>query len=506
MSEGILVGGSESRTLAILARIFAPILGVVGLWFALGLGWPVAGLAMAAVAGAGWIAIELLTFFRLKARRWVVDLGNGFQWSGGPEEFAVGDHQVCGIRLVHERKFSEGLLKRIDRRFEVWIEGRAEPIVMLNAIPVDTRDPLEAMIDRICEQFKCRTAAELASGAVLVGDDWNLSRQGLAVRDARGEAIIPFSEIEKVGYFDGKLCVWRHGQDEPAVQIRPDSINAPIVTQLLSEWVQNRPEEEAPPVALAAGGDGQPGSPGGSGLGRILFQRSQRNARNVLVVLAIVAAVAGGFMLLGHETRLFGGLVILLAPLFAAGAWYWNENIFRCHELGIYHKFSRNGERRLPFTDITEFTYQATRVFVNGAYTGTQLAVKFRSPSGDVNYSANVKSADEDLDELRDHVANVLAGRMLCEVQAGQSIAWAGDMVLTPQGLVYRPAGFFGSKPEQLLPYAQIRGWSMDKGVLFIWDHVNKDPVVRKQVSAANFFPGFYALTALCQGVQSSES
>ena len=48
---------------------------------------------------------------------------------------------------------------------------------------------------------------------------------------ARGRTVetLPFVEIDKVAVFDGKICLWRQGQDEPAAKISPDSKNASVL-------------------------------------------------------------------------------------------------------------------------------------------------------------------------------------------------------------------------------------------------------------------------------------
>ena len=79
------------------------------------------------------------------------------------------------------------------------------------------------------EDLKQRTAAGLAGGAVLEGESWRLAAMQLSVARGRIVESLPFAEIDKVAVFDGKLCFWRRGQDEPAARISPDSKNASVL-------------------------------------------------------------------------------------------------------------------------------------------------------------------------------------------------------------------------------------------------------------------------------------
>ena len=94
-----------------------------------------------------------------------------------------------------------------------------KPMCMTNRIAVNGDDPLAALITRVIEDLKQRTAAGLAGGATLEGEGWRLAAMQLSVARGRSVETLPFAEIDKVAVFDGKICLWRRGQDEPAARI-----------------------------------------------------------------------------------------------------------------------------------------------------------------------------------------------------------------------------------------------------------------------------------------------
>ena len=105
--------------------------------------------------------------------------------------------------------------------------------------------------------------------------------------------------------------------------------------------------------------------------------------------------------------------------------------------MGLTRRRGRN-EFRLLYDEIAEFTYAATRMFYKGAYTGTQLSLTFRAPRGTIRYSAKVQNMDADLDELRDHIAKMIAIACLANCGPAAAVPWTSDVVFLPQGLQFR--------------------------------------------------------------------
>ena len=117
-----------------------------------------------------------------------------------------------------------------------------------------------------------------------------------------------------------------------------------------------------------------------------------------------------------------------------------------------------------------------------------------------INYTTTIMNEDAALDELRNYIARAIAARMATRLAAGEPVAWTQNLTFLPEGIQYRPAGFIGRKKEvHLLTYAEYGGQSMDQGVFYLYRKGDKKPVVNEQVSAPNFFPGFFLLSMMQQ-------
>ena len=261
VAAGIPVNDQENGWL----KHFFRILGVLALMggIALAAFVPDGGLPGVIVGG---VAVFLLVVNEVQvarqkaAERSVIDTGSGFRWLGGPTDIEVQDSQVVAVRIKRTSKFSAGILKGVVRRFEVWTAGSDKPMCMTNRIAVNGADPLAALIVRVIEDLKQRTAAGLAGGATLEGEGWRLAAMQLSVARGRTVETLPFVEIDKVAVFDGKICLWRRGQDEPAAKISPDSKNASVLASLLSEWIEHQREASGgqPEADLRRIGHGPP--------------------------------------------------------------------------------------------------------------------------------------------------------------------------------------------------------------------------------------------------------
>ena len=163
-------------------------------------------------------------------------------------------------------------------------------------------------------------------------------------------------------------------------------------------------------------------------------------------------------------------------------------------------KVGRFGRRTMRYRDIGEFTYGAVRMYYNGVYTGTTLTMKFvaRPPAEreKISYSAQVQTGDEELDNLRDHIARVIAVRMDEELAAGRPAVWTPNLTFHPDGIEYRAAGFIGRKEPVKIPYSEVTNFGLEQGVFHLWVAGKEKSVMQEQVSAPNFFPGYVLLSS----------
>ena len=143
---------------------------------------------------------------------------------------------------------------------------------------------------------------------------------------------LPFVEIDKVAVFDGKLCLWRRGQDEPAMKISPDSKNAAVLTALLSEWVEH--QRETGQHGLMAGGQSESAA-GASGMGRLLFERGRNEGFQRGIVVAGIAGAAGVTMLFNRDFMPVGVFLLVIASASLLLGLFFGRYLFRCYELGL---------------------------------------------------------------------------------------------------------------------------------------------------------------------------
>jgi hypothetical protein len=493
MSEGVLVAGAEARGQRLTFRLLAAVGVLAAVCLLTSRDLRGLGIVIAVAAVVTLAVSEAVAAARRRARRWVADTGSGFRWFGGPDELTVADGQVTALRLAHERKFSQGLVKYVIRRFVVWTGAARQPMEMATRLRPGEADPLAALIGRIVEDLKTRSAGALMQGVPLQGDGWSLTSQELVLTAGRQQHSIPFAQLESIGLFDGKLCLWCRGQDEPAARLDPGSRNVPVLSALVGAWIERQEaatgqERQADQPPTGAASEGGPVF----GLGRLLFERPGRTAPALPTCLFLAAGVLSVFAFVAGYWPV-GLTLVVLAVGMLVWAFAKSRTVFRCHERGVYRRTYKS-ETRIPYQEMSEFTFSATRFFHNGVYTGTQLSMIFRSPQNSIRYSASVRNLDADLDELRDHIAKVIAHRMLAQLQQGQVVPWTADLTLLPAGLQFRRQGFLGKQPPQVIAYDQIRGVDIQKGVFFLWNQTAPKPIFQTEVAKPNFFPGFYAL------------
>jgi hypothetical protein len=471
----------------------------------------IGGLAMAALGGRGelsWalailaagaavlIGNEIVAAMTRPGDRSVVDTGTGFRWIEGSTDVSVEDQQVVALRLKRTSKYASGILKAVVRQFEVWTEGREKPFCMCNRLPVGSADPLAALIGRIIDGLKQRTAAGLAAGAALEGEGWRLAAMNLTVRQGKQYRDLSFGQIDHAAMFDDKLCIWMQGENEPAAKIDPDSKNAPVLGSLLSEWLEHQ-KAEAKETDIA--------SAPRSGLGRLLFERRTNDVLVLAVIVGLVGVVGGAVLSFQHNSQVVGVLVLAAGCVFIVLGLLFGRYVFRCHELGLTRRRGRS-ETRMSYGDVVEFNYGATRMFHNGVYTGTSFSLSFRSPTATIRYSVQSAKPDNDMENLRDHVSRTIAQRMFGEIRAGAAVPWGNDVVFLPAGLQVRRSTMLGlgSAAPEVLPYSQIRGTNMEKGVFFLFSKGAAKPFFSKPVASPNFFPGYYLLLTLINITQQS--
>lgn len=482
----------------------------------------ITGAVLGAVNPAIWLAFTaglmglLLIFIamymevnRIKKLMWVTLEPGRFTVIDNVGERPFNDDDVVSVALQYKDNFDNGRHTSTSRTFRVWVVAqgdRPELIEMLGKFKIGEADPLKSFIERIVKLLKTRADDDRQKNQSILGEGWELTNKQLLLRHPKtGESETLLSEIAAIMDVEGKLKIWKQGEDEAFAQYPLDAANAHILQLLLQEELAKRPEDNKEPPA------GQ--------LGRVIFERKPRKSLiYLLLALGLLLLFLGIVMFASvsmgvqkkNDTQ---ALIIVGIGLLCIGAglcFYTLtllKALFRCHEYGVYQR-SFFGEKKLLYSEVEAFTYSATRHYHNGAYVGTNLKLSFL-PMPNLGkpklvYSTSVKNVDNSLDQMRDEIAGMIAGRLYREVQAGTPTKWTDALVLEPQQLRYTVPAMFGKNPPQTIPYQQITGHTVDQGTLSLFQRGKPKPFMTESISAKNFFPGYFALMALLQQAKQS--
>ena len=439
----------------------------------------------------------LLRRRQVRRRVYAEDTGAGFRWIEHAGEHTVDDAQVLTFALVHKENYSSGLLTTVTRRFLVWVleDDETRRLEMVHKLKPGEADPLTGLIGRVRDRLVAQARRDRAEGRPVLGEGWSLGTGELTVR-AKGqpEVACPVAEVAAAEIVDGHLCVWRRGVDTAVARVPIDSANAYLLERLLGEEIAKRPAEEGPPA------EGQ--------LGRILFERKKINLSAVTLRLIALGIFLCGLVLFfadqGHAVELFVALGLILTSLgvgLGVCAPFLCRQVFRCHAYGVFHK-TLFRETTLRYTEVKTFTYSAVRHFHNGAYVGTHFKLEFEPFEGSgkqrVRYQVQLNKSDNELDNLRDQVSRMIAGRMARSFNVGEVVVWTDTLRFLPdRGIEYTPSGWLGKKEPILVPFAAIRSYTLDKGWFHLWAGDAAKSTIQQEVSRPNFFPGYYLLLTL---------
>jgi hypothetical protein len=422
---------------------------------------------------------------------------------GGVQSVRVADVQAIGLsyKLLYENgapaKFARSVL------LTVADEQGARQVKLAYKVPINDSDPFSGFWEQAAKTLIARAKADLAAGRSLLGPNWELRAKALNVGQPE-PVVYPRAQIAAASVVDNDLCIWERGQERPSLKFPADSINAYILLQLLAEEIAA--QEEHKPEAI-------------EGLGRIIFERNQNTepaaigAFGVTAALALVGAV--GLYAIDRTgpnadelwSYVMGlGAIASVCGLIALALYAQRRNIFRCHQVGVVHQTTSKAIE-LRYDEVGAFTWSVTRHFTNGVYTHTALELALEPlpglEKGKIKYSANLKGSDDELDDLRAHIANVIARRMLGELREDRIVQWTPNLRLTPTGVEYRPAGFMGRKNEWVeLAYADITGTNFIEGFLHVFTRSAPKSVIQEGTGVKNFFPGFHALMMVLEALQ----
>ncbi|HVW01858.1 MAG TPA: hypothetical protein VHB77_16010 [Planctomycetaceae bacterium] len=444
--------------------------------------------AILILAGVGLPAIEIAR------RRWVAIGTDRFRLIERHQVREYLDSDVICFSVQLKARYREGLLTGRRRKFILWTETDrgAERLQITSVIPAHEDDPLQPLLDRLSAELHRRATEALESGDAVEGVGWSLDRQDLHITDRRGNTSYALEELSAVDVYDGQICVWRTGKDEPIARVPFDSANAHLLILLLRDRLSQTAAH-----ALETGEE----------LGRLLFERRPGPMATLslagcsAIVFVIGLYLLPGFLLRRDPAAMAATAIALsIGVLGCAAAWCVRRVVYRFHEHGVRCS-GMFASRSLRYADVETFTYSAVRHFHNGQYTGTSVTCVLRprreSSGKSIRYGAFLRDGDEELTSLRDHIADRIADRLHRELTAGNAVPWLKHVRFVPEGVEYRPLGWFGRKERRVLPFAEVTDVRFDAGRLLVWRRGQSKPVLRESTTQANLFPGARLLLSL---------
>jgi hypothetical protein len=446
-----------------------------------------------------WIVFAGISFVWLVAAASYVHVGrrvlditdDGFQVEDTNGQREYRDDQVTQVRYKSVVNYANGTAKSITDTIELHVEegGEKRWIPMYLQHQIGETSLLSQFANRLLKKIIDRGRAALDSGGTIQGEAWSWRGDSVTITEkGRAPQSLRVADVTNVDVFDSHLCVWT-GSDLPTARVPEFTSNVHLLSALLNEKM---PKREGP-------------SPG---LGRVLFERKSTRstiiivgACSVLLALTwigvgIVAAVKRNL-----DAALWAGGLFVVGSLFQLGYSYCKRAYFRCHENGVSQR-GLLSENKLRYDEIATFTYQATRHFHNGVYTGTHVSLHFfpTKASGDkpIKYNSTIQNADDALDRLRSHISGVMALVLYKAYQAGTPIVWTSNLRLIPgEGIEYKPAGLLGRKDPVTYAWEDVKNFDLQQGFLHIWVNSAQKSVVQEPCSAPNFFPGLAVFAML---------
>jgi hypothetical protein len=410
--------------------------------------------------------------WNLPRRRWLEVSRGGFVVSTRKGKVAYQDHQVVGLSF---RSKTAGTT-----RFFVTIETDREddaPIRCSYVIAPGMVDPLTAFWQRLQQAMIRRIAATLADGASLSGAGWQYDASGLTLTRRRTATVVPVEWIQKAGFFDGHLCLWKDDEALPFAKLPNATRNVlPLATLI---WQKIGDSSMTPPL---------PNEP----LGRTVLRR---RSADLLLGVGGFLLVGGGIFLAFFSRADSAGLrpgtlpiIVACALLFASPFLVFAVRGLRYgalvfHEWGI-SQATWGGRRALLYGEIESFCCDGNVRFDFLPSPGSGLRpIRFRHC---------VRKFDLDVASFVDHLGKIVMARMGRNIQT-EPVIWTPRLRFLPSGLEYTARGMFGNSPPVVVPY-HLTSYRIVGRRFHLYVTRRPRAVVIEPLAGPNFYPGWYLL------------
>ncbi|MFC1462956.1 hypothetical protein ACFLQU_05045 [Verrucomicrobiota bacterium] len=385
--------------------------------------------------------------------------------------------ELVAVAFSTRSRMANGSVSGLDRHVSLWRSGDppGAPAAELNShcrLQKDgaLNDRLVKLIDYLLDTVTARMGSLVRAGGRASGAGVSLSRDSFSVN---GDSI-PMAEITRTGVYSDRICIWRRGMEDAVCRLDLALPNAIPLLRTLASLL-----EESKPVRTDE-----------SGMGHLLFERKAgRRTVMVLTILGVLLLPAFGI-----------GLLLLLVALGMRRSW------LRCYERGATRSSMLN-KRSVRYDDVSRLTYSATANYVNGGYTGTNIVMSLESHAGgrrqNFRYTTRVQVINDDLEAMRDMVANAVAERLRDTLKSEGEVEWVPAAVLRPGGIRCRSKGFGKSATWREFSADEIEGINLIQGYLHLFVKDSDKSVWHTPVNAPNFFPG---MILLCEMLAANEA
>lgn len=449
---------------------------------------------------AGGVVLVVISAVRFAWVRlsWVtvVDTSEGIIVSDRRGRRDCSDEQIVQTAVSTTDGYSNAKLVSTIRTFDAWVEerpgGKPRRIRLLNTIPLGSTDPLAALIQRLNSRLTDSARRALERGMKVTGDGWSLDGSELVFGSGTGTQAISLDEITALRESDGQFCIWAGSDELPRFRCPVNGGNAWLLASLLNDRLARRPAISDSPATE---------------LGRVIFERRPGILPRFLLWAALGGMVAIipswiAAMRLNVELLWIAPILTTVASPIVFLATQPYAKILRCHELAI--SVGLLGWRRtLRFSDAITYTEKTVAHFHNGMYYGTVIDLDIVGRSGArqiaISYATKYYHQDPELDNLRDHVSQVIAARWQVQLTEGHDIPWTAALTFLPGSLRHQPKGLLARPSPEMIPYDTINRCEFNAGNLWIGtvDNAPGKPKLNIPAGTCNLFPGFVLLQRL---------
>jgi hypothetical protein len=171
----------------------------------------------------------------------------------------------------------------------------------------------------------------------------------------------------------------------------------------------------------------------------------------------------------------------------------------RFHERGLVDRRPLRAPFVLPYERVERMDWEVYKPRV-----GVTLQARLVGGGRRIDFMVRMDTGgrvEQGLERVRDHIASHMAVALLARVQADGAVAWGsareGGVRLHREGLAYRPTGFLGKGPEQVVPWETPFEYLLRDGVLAVRRTGAVEALFTLPCTATDFYPGFVVFTSL---------